>query len=392
MSIRKRKLKNGQTRYDVTVYGKPDSSGKRPRRYASASTRAAAKQLEAAMIAEMQACNAPSGSITLEQYIRLHYWPSALSRLAPSSLDTYEQEIRLRLVPQLGEMKLREIDRAAIQHELVDVCATSGIAKKSIGVLKTILNEAVHDDLITRNPSCGNFALPSQKPRNRDSSLVLQTFGEILEFLDFIDIAAPVALQRIAYSGLLQGLRPEERYALDWDCFDLSTRSISITQALPNASRKHGGGKPKDTKTKRSTRVIPMHPRFREFLMSTPSPTKSGAFILAPSGQRISPSTAKHQWSRFLRTHPDCPRLTIENMRHSFATAYLAAGGQIEVLSRILGHANISTTIDRYYRPDVDILRSDLERIAEYSRKSKKAVKVIKKSTGVRFSAPPPLK
>ena len=47
-------------------------------------------------------------------------------------------------------------------------------------------------------------------------------------------------------------------------------------------------------------------------------------------------------------------------MRHSFATAYLAAGGRIEVLSRILGHSNISTTINRYYRPDVKVMQDDL--------------------------------
>ena len=55
-------------------------------------------------------------------------------------------------------------------------------------------------------------------------------------------------------------------------------------------------------------------------------------------------------------------------MRHSFATAYLDAGGRIETLSRILGHANISTTINRYYRPDVKALRHDLDRIAKISR------------------------
>lgn len=368
MSIRKRTLKSGQTRYDVTVYGKPDKSGKRPRRYASASTLAEAKQTEAAIIAEMQACDSPSGSITLEQYIRLHYWPSALSRLSPSSLDTYEQNIRCYIVPNLGDMRLREIDRAAVQSLMVDTCANSGIARKAVSVLKTILNETVHDGLISRNPACANFAMPAQKPQKRDNGLVLQSFDEIFAFLDIVAYNAPVPLQRIAYTGLLQGLRPEERYALDWSCFDMSTRAITIHAAFTHASRKHGGGQLKETKTKNSARVIPMHPAFFDFLVFTPSPARDGAFILGASGQRITPPTAQHQWSRFLRAHPECPPITIENMRHSFATAYVAAGGQIEVLSRILGHANISTTIDRYFRPDVELLRGDFNQITDDSR------------------------
>jgi site-specific recombinase XerD len=53
-------------------------------------------------------------------------------------------------------------------------------------------------------------------------------------------------------------------------------------------------------------------------------------------------------------------------MRHSFATAYLAQGGHIETLSRILGHSNISTTINRYFKPDVEVLRADMLRVAEF--------------------------
>ena len=43
-------------------------------------------------------------------------------------------------------------------------------------------------------------------------------------------------------------------------------------------------------------------------------------------------------------------------MRHSFATSYLHAGGNIEDLSRILGHSDINTTYRRYVRPSVDDL------------------------------------
>ena len=45
------------------------------------------------------------------------------------------------------------------------------------------------------------------------------------------------------------------------------------------------------------------------------------------------------------------PHVTIENQRHSFATSYLHAGGRVEDLSRILGHADIVTTYRRYVRP-----------------------------------------
>lgn len=361
MAIRKRQLKDGRSVYDVTVYV---DNGKR--RTKTVNSKAAAIALEAQLTAERDAQSTRDSSLTLKRYIYTMYWPVAVKRLSATSCDTYEQEIRLRIVPSLGHLALRDIDRAAIQSLMVDRCKNSGIARKSIGVLKTILNEAVHDGYITRNYACSKFALPSTPPSSRDNGLVLSTFAEIYRALDIVDKRASISVQRIAYTGLLQGLRPEERYALDWSCFDLKAKTITISEARVKASPLHGGVQDKETKTKNSARTIPMHPRFYELLTSTPA--GKGAFILSDTGGRISPSTAQHRWQRFLRDNPDFPPVTIENMRHSFATAYLDAGGRIETLSRILGHANISTTLNRYFRPDVETLRRDLTRITQESR------------------------
>lgn len=361
MSIRKRTLKDGRTVYDVTVYTSP---GKR--RTKTVHSKSAAVALESAWIAERDAVSARDGSLTLKRYIYTMYWPTAVKRLSATSCDTYEQEIRLRIVPNLGHLPLREIDRAAIQSLMVDRCKTSGVARSAIGVLKTILNEAVHDGYITRNYACSKFALPSTPPKSRDNGLILSTFAEIRRALDYVDEHAPLSVQRIAYTGLLQGLRPEERYALDWSCFDMSAKTVTIKEARIKASPMHGGIQDKKPKTKNSARTIPMHPDFYNYLLSTPA--GDGAFIQGATGGRISPNTAQRRWKAFLRDNPTFPKITIENMRHSFATAYLDAGGHVETLSRILGHANISTTVNRYFRPDIDVLRNDLERITQESR------------------------
>ncbi|WP_417135102.1 tyrosine-type recombinase/integrase [Rubneribacter badeniensis] len=57
------------------------------------------------------------------------------------------------------------------------------------------------------------------------------------------------------------------------------------------------------------------------------------------------------------------PHVTIENMRHSFATSYLHAGGGVEDLSRILGHSDINTTYRRYVRPNVEDLRRGMDAV-----------------------------
>ncbi len=380
MSIRKRTLKNGQSVYDVTIYINAEK-----RNTKTVSTKAAAVALEAAWIAERNAQSARDGSITLKAYIYNVYWPLALKRLSATSLDTYDQEIGLRIIPALGDIPLKDIDRTAIQNLMVDNCATDCVAKKCIGVLKTILNEAMHDGYISKNYACSKFALPKTPAKQRDNGLVLSSFDEICDMLKIVNTGS-VCVQRIAYTGLLLGLRPEERFALTWSCFDMNLKTVTISEARVTASAKHGGVQNKETKTKLSTRTIPMHDDFFSWIEN--QPRGNGAFIPGMNGDRISPSTARKRWVRFLEEHPECPPITIENMRHSFATAYLAAGGRIEVLSRILGHTNISTTINRYYRPDVNLLRADLDSVAQNSR----ILSAHQGLLGVRFSAPPPLR
>jgi len=355
MSVREVVNKDGTVSYQARRFMGYKADGKPDQRSRTYKTKRAAELADAKMLAERDAMRGRSGKMTLSQYIDNRYWPVASKRLAATSLDTYEKEVRLRIRPILGGKDIRDITRKDVQS-MVDAIPTESVARKSVGVLKTILNEAKADGIVSSNPAEATFALPP-KGGKRDNGVVLSSFAQILSLLD--DIAdEPQSVQRIAYTGLLQGLRPEERYALNWSDVDVENGLIRVSGAYVTASSKHGGRQLKGTKTERSNRVVPMHPSFREWAAEIPC--GGGPFILGADGKRISPSTAQKQWRRCLRTHPGIPKVTIENMRHSFATSYLNDGGSIEVLSRLLGHANISTTINRYYRPDVDVLRNDL--------------------------------
>lgn len=357
MAIRTRKLANGKSVYDVTV----KHGGKRE--YLTLHSLAEARAAEIELKARYSQPDARRAPVTLQEYISSVYWPIASQRLSATSRDTYEKELRLRILPSLGDMRLRDIDRLSIQ-KMVDCCKTLSVAKISLAVLKAILSEAVEDGYIQHNYARSRFAMPPEGQR-RDNGLVLATFEEIHALLDLVDSRGSECLRRVAYTGLLQGLRPEERYALDWDCFDLGEGTLTIKGARVTASRKNGGVHDKAPKTATSKRVLPLHPRLRAMVDGL---GESGAFIKSSDGGKISPSTAQNGWKRFLRDNPQCPPVTIENMRHSFATAYLAAGGRIEVLSRMLGHSSINTTISRYYRPDLAVMESDASSVWAYGR------------------------
>lgn len=350
MSITSRQLKDGSTVYDVRRVVGRDDRGKAIRKSVTCATLAEARIADATMSTQARAART---TVTLARYIESYYWPMASRRLEATSRETYRREIDKRIIPALGGRNLADITRQDVQS-MVDTCATRAVAKKAVGTLKTILNDAIADGLITTNPAAHKLAMPQDGSR-RDNGLVLSTFDQIDHLADIVCQDGSQSVQRVVMLGLYAGLRPEERYALDWSDIDMESRTISVHAAYVTIT---GGNELKSPKTELSNRTVPMHPRLHAWLVDIPR--TDGAFIKAADGTRISPSTMRKRWTRYLDAHADCPRITFENMRHSFATAYLAAGGRIETLSRILGHATISTTLNRYVRPTVDDLSAEI--------------------------------
>ena len=284
------------------------------------------------------------------------YWPIASRRLEATSLDTYSRTIERHIKPYLGRLKLDSIDRRAIQR-MVDGCASESVARKAVATLKTILNEAVGDGFIVGNPAHAKFAYPKAKGK-RDNGLVLTDFAQIKEFIAQVQEDAPDNIVKLVMSGLMLGLRPEERYALDYEDFDFENGTVTVSNAYVTASAAHGGNQLKATKTELSNRTIPMPQPFVDWFYWTDGGT--GAWIANARGERLSPSTAQKQWRRYLAAHPDLPPVTLENMRHSFATSCLHAGMNVTDLSRMLGHSDINTTFRRYVKPDLKNIREGL--------------------------------
>lgn len=138
-----------------------------------------------------------------------------MDSLAASARDTYDREIRLRILPSLGNLDVRDIIRAHVQR-MMGLCATEAVAKKAVNTLKALLNEARADELIAVDPTTLRY-LFSAKGKARDNGLVIKTcpsmrpaFGALAGW----DNDGTCA--KLAVTGLLMGLYPEECYRPDW--------------------------------------------------------------------------------------------------------------------------------------------------------------------------------
>lgn len=355
MTITDRHNKSGIV-YVVQVEMGTTRDGGRDRPKVTCKTKAEAREVEARLLSMRAVMRGKSGRMRLDDYVEYEYWPVAVGRMAASSLDTYRRELDKRILPSLGRMDVRDIDRRAIQR-MVDGCATRDVAEKAVSVLKTVLNQAKGDQIVTSNPAEAKFAWPAPgKPR--DPGVVVTRFEGMAPFFEAIDaLGNPETAELLAVTGFLMGLRPEERYGLDWEDFAPGMAGARVRRAYVTASPRHGGLQLKDPKTELSARFVPAPPDARARLARI-GEGRSGPVLLGAGGGRLSPSTGVKRWNRFLREAAEAgfglPRVTVENMRHSFATSFLHAGGNVEDLSRILGHSDINTTYRRYVRPSED--------------------------------------
>ena len=74
----------------------------------------------------------------------------------------------------------------------------------------------------------------------------------------------------------------------------------------------------------------------------------SGLLFTWPDGSTDPPGTVLRNGSSSTRRAAGLPRITLHGLRHSYATAALAAGVPLKVISERLGHATIAITIDIY--------------------------------------------
>lgn len=152
---------------------------------------------------------------------------------------------------------------------------------------------------------------------------------------------------------LYTGIRIGELCALEWSDFDLETGTMSISRTVsrvrsfePNAPKTqlHVGS----PKSRTSLRKIPL-PAFllkmiRKYQMDT---TKENCNILSGRAEPFDPRTYQRIFKKLLKEAGVRDR-KFHALRHSFATRALELGVDIKTLSEILGHANVSITLNIY--------------------------------------------
>ncbi|MDO5044574.1 MAG: site-specific integrase [Coriobacteriia bacterium] len=351
------KLSNGKWRVNVDMGRRFD--GNRDRRQVTCATKKQAEQVELDLKLEREFTHGKSRQVTLGKFYEDIYKPIVKNRVRAATWDVYESHITKHVLPAFGNIEIVNIKRADIQNFLL-AQKTKKIAQNARDALRQILTLAVEYEIVTYNVARGRFKFPesSVEPTQHNGEW-LTTFEE---HMILFNAAKGSPAEPLIVIGLSFGLRKGEILGLNWSDIDFTNREIHVQRTFV---RSNNGVSLTEPKTKRSVRDIPMNDYAYHYLKALQKSRKvfalDDAVIAGWNGKRMNPETAYKTLKRFTDAH-NVPKITLLSMRHSFATACINAGMNPVNVSKLLGHANVETTLNRYVRPKNKELHNEMRK------------------------------
>jgi len=155
---------------------------------------------------------------------------------------------------------------------------------------------------------------------------------------------------------LCTGLRIGELCALKWKDFDMEENIVRIRHTVQriyivDEDVRYTKIVINDPKTKESNRDIPLSSELIKIIKPLTKVVKQEFFILSNDENPIEPRTYRNYYKRILKKL-DIPYLKFHGLRHSFATRCIESKNSVKTVSVILGHSNITTTMNLYVHPD----------------------------------------
>lgn len=292
----------------------------------------------------------------------------AVQRIRPSTRQNYEMIIRRHIKPAIGHIPLFEIGSRDIQNfynTLLDsgrVDGKGGLSPKTVEnihlVLSSAINHALDEGLIIKNP-LRNVSI-RRGEREEIEIFTVEEQKKVLKECQnhYYGMAVKLAL----FSGIRQG----ELLGLTWDCIDFEKNTIRINKQVQrnknfdkNALQKTTLGFIKGTKTKHSTRTIPIIEPIMKELKEYKEQQKTlkkaicadyknyNLVFCRQDGNYTEPTTLSSAYHR-IQKKAEVFEKSLHATRHTYATRALEKGMNIKVVSKLLGHANIQITIDTY--------------------------------------------
>lgn len=217
-------------------------------------------------------------------------------------------------------------------------------------LISTILNQAEKEMIVPYNAA--SKATPPKAKRKLSNYFQPEQIVAILNKLEH----EPLKWQLITQMLMVTGARRGEIVGLRWSKIDFTKKRILIDTSLLYSCEK---GVYEDTTKTDNSRYIPIPDETLSLLRRYRAEQSelrlawgerwvdSGFVFTQENGERMNPDSVTGWLSDFSKRH-DLPHINPHAFRHSAASALISQGTDIVTVSKMLGHAKVSTTTDIY--------------------------------------------
>jgi len=338
----------------IVDLGRDPATGKRRQiwRSVKGSKREAKALLVELLHQKSTGLDAPSGKLTVAEFLQQWLKAYALPNTAPRTYLRYEQHVRVHLVPALGSIPISKLRPLHIQDAYQRI-RDKGLAAKTVlqchRVLRKALQHALKWQLLARNPA---DAVESPRPERYEVPVLSPQ-----KVRGVVAAAERTRYGALVNTAVMTGLRLGELLGLRWQDLDLDASVLRVRQTCQWIPRQGFiFGQPKSFRSARPVALsvatverLRLHrlQQIEERLAAGLAYSDEGLVFTSTAAQPVHPSTLRGAWRR-LAKEAGLSRLRFHDLRHAHASLLLQQGVHPKIVSERLGHSGVNITLDTY--------------------------------------------
>ena len=270
-----------------------------------------------------------------------------------STYAAYALILENHIMPVFGECEAlsEELVQEFVLQKL-DSGLTTKTVKDILIVLKMVMKFGVKNEWM--NYCEWDIKYPTIDTTKEMEVLTIANHKKILDFIKQNFTFRNLGI----YISLTAGLRIGEICGLKWSDMDTVKGTITVNRTIERIYILEGDHKHTELvinapKTKNSCREIPMSKELLAMVRPLKKVVSPDYYVLTNEVKPTEPRTYRNYYYRLMK-HLDIPRLKYHGLRHSFATRCIESNCDYKTVSVLLGHANITTTLNLYVHPNIE--------------------------------------
>ena len=294
---------------------------------------------------------------TIASFLVDEWLPAVKPKLRASTWASYRTNTNAHVVPVLGEVKLQGLTPVQLNLFYAHLLESGrrrggGLSPKTVRNIHVMLHRALKD-AVRWGYLPRNVAVAVDPPVGRSAERHVWTPDQLGAFLEHVRADRLYALWLLVATT---GMRRGELAGLRWVDIDFANARVSPQRPRVVVDHAVEVSEPKTAKGRRALALDPATLAVLREHQTRQAEEKavigagyrhSGLVFTWPDGSPIHPDLMTRWFEQHSRA-AGLPRIRLHDVRHSYASAALAAGVPAKVISERLGHATVGFTLDTY--------------------------------------------